>query len=313
MELRHLDTLLAIADTGSFTAAADILATVQSNVSEQVRQLEAELGAALLVRGRRGATPTEFGLVVLDRARRVRRELEAMATDVSMLRGLEAGYARIGVVGTASRWLAPALVADLYQRAPGVRLRLTESASERLFTEVAEGELAQAVVTTPVSDRRLVVTPLLEEALVGLIPKDFEVAPGPVPLAVLAQLPMVLPPSENPLRMEIEAAAAAARITLNVPVEVEGIRLIPDLVVTGGFASVLPATAVPPDMRTARVVPIAGMPPRRLAIVSARDAQLSLADHAVRESVARIIAARPEARSVPPFDVDLGDEEGERG
>src|ERR1700730_2239775 len=75
MELRHLDTLLAIAEEGSFTAAADALATVQSNVSDQVRQLEAELGVPLLVRSRRGAEPTEFGVLVLDRARRVHREL----------------------------------------------------------------------------------------------------------------------------------------------------------------------------------------------------------------------------------------------
>ena len=64
MELRHLETLLAIAEEGSFTAAADALATVQSNVSDQVRQLETELGVPLLVRSRRGAEPTEFGLLV---------------------------------------------------------------------------------------------------------------------------------------------------------------------------------------------------------------------------------------------------------
>ena len=74
MELRHLETLLAISEEGSFTAAADALATVQSNVSEQVRQLERELGVPLVVRGRRGAVPTEFGAVVLDRARRVQRD-----------------------------------------------------------------------------------------------------------------------------------------------------------------------------------------------------------------------------------------------
>ena len=69
MLLRHLETIVAIADEGSFTAAADALNTVQSNVSDQVRQLEQELGVPLLVRGRRGALPTEFGVVVLDRAR----------------------------------------------------------------------------------------------------------------------------------------------------------------------------------------------------------------------------------------------------
>src|SRR6478672_7711832 len=121
MELRHLETLLAIAEEGSFTAAADALNTVQSNVSDQVRQLESELGVPLLVRSRRGAEPTEFGLVVLERARRI--ELDALHDDLSMLRGLEAGHAHMGVVGTASRWLVPGVVQDLRERAPGVQLR----------------------------------------------------------------------------------------------------------------------------------------------------------------------------------------------
>ena len=57
----------------------------------------------------------------------------------------------------SSRWLVPALVADLRERAPGVRLRVNEGASERLFGELVDGELAQAVVTEPVNDRRLAV------------------------------------------------------------------------------------------------------------------------------------------------------------
>src|SRR5256885_14708393 len=71
MEIRHLDALLAITDSGSFSAAAEVLHTVQSNVSEQIRQLERELGVPVLVRGRRGGTPTQVGRVVLERARRV--------------------------------------------------------------------------------------------------------------------------------------------------------------------------------------------------------------------------------------------------
>ncbi len=297
MELRHLETLLAIAEEGSFTAAADALATVQSNVSDQVRQLEAELGVKLLERSRRGAVPTEFGVVVLDRARRVQRELEAMRADLALLQGLESGYARLGVVGTASRWLVPPLVADLRERAPGVRLRVNEGASERLFIEVIEGELAQAVVTEPVNDRRLVVDHLLDEALVGLVSQAIDFAAGPVSLAELAKLPLVLPPEPNPLRIEVEHAAASQGLTLSVPVEVEGIRLIADLVVAGDYASILPETAIPPDLRNVRIVNIAKMPPRRLAIVSARDTQLSMADQAVRDSVIRLVSSRLQARA----------------
>lgn len=300
MELRHLDTLLAIAEEGSFTAAADALNTVQSNVSDQIRQLEHELGVPLLVRGRRGAEPTEFGAVVLERARRVQRELEAMRADLSMLQGLEAGHARLGVVGTASRWLMPALVADLRTRAPGVRLRVHEGASERLWAEVIEGELAQAVVTQPVDDRRLVVEHLLDEALVALVHADTPLPAEPVPLAALSKLALVLPPARNPLRIELESAAASQDLTLEVAVEVEGIRLIADLVAAGDYASILPETALPPDLGDLRAVTIANMPPRRLAIVNARDVQLSLADRAVRDSVAGIVAGHQDARNPRP-------------
>src|SRR4249919_2227057 len=180
MELRHLDTLLAIAEQGSFTAAADALSTVQSNVSEQVRQLEDELGADLLVRGRRGATPTECGEVVLERARRIRRELDAMQADLSMLQGLRTGHASLGIVGTASRWMIPTLVADLRAEAPGVQLRINEGASERLASEVLAGELSLAVITEPMTSPRLDVEHLLDETLVGLVPAEAtEFGPDP--------------------------------------------------------------------------------------------------------------------------------------
>jgi LysR family hydrogen peroxide-inducible transcriptional activator len=299
VELRHLETLLAIADEGSFTAAADALNTVQSNVSEQVRQLEEELGVPVLVRGRRGAEPTEFGAVVLERTRRIERELEAMRADLSMIQGLEAGHARLGVVGTASRWLVPSLVADLRTRAPGVRLRVNEGASERLFSEVLEGELAQAIVTEPVIDRRLSLEHLLSEANVGIVATDVELPPDPVPLEALAAMPLVLPPERNPLRMEVETVAAAQGLPLHVAVEIEGIRLIGDLVAAGTYASILPETAIPPELHNVRIVTIDGMPPRRLGIVHARDAQLSMADQAVRDGVYRIVGSRLDARTPP--------------
>ncbi|HEX5614235.1 MAG TPA: LysR family transcriptional regulator [Acidimicrobiia bacterium] len=290
MELRHLDTLVAIAETGSFTGAAEALHTVQSNVSEQVRQLEADLGVPLLVRGRRGAVPTEFGQRVLERARHIRQELVSLRQDLSMLQGLEVGHASVGVVGTISRWLVPRLVAETRPRAPGVSIRVTEGASERLAADVADRLLAQAVVTEPVADPRLVVEHLLVEDLVALVPIDLALAvEAPIPLAALAGHPMILPPASNPLRAEVELAAAASGTVLRIPVEVEGIRLIADLVEAGVGVSVLPETAVPPDHPRLRTVAISDVPPRRLALVTARNVQLSLADQALRDTLVRIM------------------------
>lgn len=292
MEMRHLDAVLAVAEEGSFTAAADVLATVQSNVSEQIRQLEVELGAELFLRSRRGAVPTECGEAVLERARRVRRELEALRADLRMLQGLEVGEASFGVVGTASRWLVPELVAELRTRAPGVHLRIVEGASERLVAEVLAGDLTQAIVTEPVSDRRLSVETILEEGLVGVAPASHPLPRDRVTLADLNGLGLVVPPTGNPLRSELEAVAEAHGVVLDTVVEVEGIRLIADLVAAGAGAAVLPETAVPTGVGGVRVVDIAGMPPRRLGLVNAREAYLSIADRAVRDAALRIMSAR---------------------
>jgi LysR family nitrogen assimilation transcriptional regulator len=299
MELRHLEALLAVADQGSFTGAADALRTVQSNISEQVRQLEAELGVPLMVRDRRGAVPTEFGVRVLERARHIRTELEALRQDLSMLQGLQTGHAAIGVVGTISRWLVPQVVAEIRETAPGVSLRITEGASERIAAEVGDRTLSQAVVTEPVSDNRLHVEHLLDEDMVGLVPIAMDIgADAPVPLTLLARHPLILPPRGNPLRAELDAAAHDEGIVLIVPVEVEGVRLISDLVAAGAGVSIMPETAVPADNPNVRSVAIERIPPRRLALVTARGVHLSLADQAVRDVLVRLVRAPAHALEV---------------
>jgi DNA-binding transcriptional LysR family regulator len=291
MDVRHLEALLAVAEEGGFTAAADRLHTVQSNVSAQVRQLEGELGVQLLVRGRRETVPTEFGVRVLERARAIRSEIEALHKDLSMLQGLETGHATLGIIGTVSHSLGPRVVAEMRRSAPGVSLRFTEGASERLAVEVAERELATAIVTEPVSDPRLVVEHLRDEDLVAMVPSALSSLNGKesVPLKRIAVEALILPPAGNPLRDEVETAARAERVELRVPIEVEGVRLIADLVAAGAGVSILPAGAVPPDHEGIRQVRIARMPPRRLALVTARGVQLSLADQAVHDVVRRLV------------------------
>lgn len=293
MDFRHLEALVAIADEGSFTAAADALNTVQSNVSGQIRQLETEIGVPLLVRSRRGASLTEAGRAVVTRARRIQRERDGILADVAALEGLQIGEVAFGIVGTASRWLVPELVGSLRRRAPGVRLRINEGTSERLVAEVLSDQLAQAIVTAPVLSERLIAEHLLDERLVGLVPEDSDLPSDvAVPLERIARMPMVMPPANNPLRLEVQEAAAAVGVELQVPIEVEGVRLIGELVGAGAGVSILPETAIDPDTAGVRTVPVDDLPPRRLVLVTPRDAQLSSADRAVRERVLEIVAAR---------------------
>ena len=190
MELRHLETLIAIDEEGTFTAAADMLRTVQSNVSEQVRQLEAELGVTLLVRGRSGRDP--------DRVRRASCSTTRAGSGASWsccartsrcCRGSQVGNASFGIVGTASRWLVPALVADLRARAPGHRAarergRVGAAARRGAATRSSRRRSSPSRCVTSGSRSEH----LLDEALVGLAPPGTELPPEPVPFEALAEM-----------------------------------------------------------------------------------------------------------------------------
>src|SRR5215218_86161 len=103
MDLRQLAALVAVADHGTFSAAADALHTVQSNVSSHVANLEKELGAPLVDRAA-GCLTTE-GLAVVERARRVQVELDALVADVGALRSDVRGRVHVGILGTTGIWL----------------------------------------------------------------------------------------------------------------------------------------------------------------------------------------------------------------
>jgi molybdenum-dependent DNA-binding transcriptional regulator ModE len=194
------DTLLAIAEEGSFTAAADALATVQSNVSDQVRQLEAELGVPLLVRSRKGAEPTEFGVLVLDRARRVNRELEAMRADLALLQGLDAGYARLGVVGTMSvgwsRWSPTATARRECACANEVRRSGSPSSSGELARPSSPSRSTTADSSSSTCSRRS--SSASSAARCQLRARC---------RWRVRQVPLVPLPDPNPLRIEVDRAA----------------------------------------------------------------------------------------------------------
>ena len=118
MELKHLQALLGIADTGSFSAAATTIGTVQSNVSAHIARLERELDVQLVDRA--SGRLTEEGEVVVSRARRVMNELSDMVADVTALRQEVVGTVRLGMIGITGRWLVPQLFDVLRIRHPHI-------------------------------------------------------------------------------------------------------------------------------------------------------------------------------------------------
>src|SRR5438067_6959646 len=163
MDLRQLAALVAIADHGSFSAAAKALFTVQSNVSAHIARLEQEVGATLVDRSR--GRLTDEGQLVAARARAIQQELDAIYADLAS-RGKEvAGEAKLGVIGTTARWLVPQVLNALRAVHPRVRAIVVESPTTALLPQLTAGQLDAAVVNLPVEDPDLVVDPMFAEGM----------------------------------------------------------------------------------------------------------------------------------------------------
>lgn len=265
MNLRHVETLLAIADAGSFAAAAERVGVTQSAVSMQMKALEEELGARLFDRAHRPPTLNDTGHGIVARA----RELLALA---EAMRGQAAGDAlrgrlRLGVIPTAATGLVPDALARLAERAPEVQLRIESGLSADLLRRVGQGALDVAVVTeTARLERGLIFRPVLEEPLVVAAPIG---AKGTTARDLLRRLPFVRFNRRTGVGRVIDAALRQQRIAVTETMELDSIEAILAMVGRGLGVAVAPEGSVTGAVAEAvRTVPF-GDPPvvRRVGLI----------------------------------------------
>ncbi len=275
MDLRQLAALTAVADTGTFSAAADKLHTVQSNVSAHIARLERQLGATLVDRG--AGRLTEEGEVVVARARRVQAELDALVADVHALRHEVVGEVRVGVIGSVARWLVPPLHTAMTRRHPKVHMVVVDASTTSLAPQLVAGTLSLAVCNLPISDPDVTVTPLFEEDMVLIAPNDHPLAQRErIRVQDLAGVALILPPKGTSFRTELDDAAGVVGVRLIPRAEIDGVRLITSLAFDGVAPALVPSTAVLPHQATmGRRVAVDGLPPRRVGVVQRRRGMLS--------------------------------------
>lgn len=291
MDLRQLAALVAVADEGTFSAAADALHTVQSNVSTHVRRLERELGAQLVDRA--GNRLTEEGEIVVARARRVQDELAAMVADVAALRDEVSGRSRLGIISSTARWLVPLLLAELEARHPKIDLVVVDATTTSLEPQVVGGTLDLAIVNLPCDDPDLAVELLFDEQFVVVTPTSHRLAVlRSVTLTQLADVPLVLPPVGTAFRGDLDQAARHAGVTLVPKAEVDGVRLTASMVFQGFAPAILPATAVLSWQSNGdwKTMPLEEMPPRQVGLVVRRRGLPSAPTRAVVDVVRDVVA-----------------------
>jgi len=289
MDLRQLNHLIAVAEHQSFSAAARALHTVQSNVSTHVAKLEKDLGAALI--DRHTMQPTAEGRAVLERARRIRTELQAINDDIVSMRHEVAGEVRIGCIGTTGRWMASPLLGRLAERHPSLLPVLVDATTTSLTPRVLDGDLDMAIVNTPVVEAGLESEPLFDEERIIVAPTDHPLADrGTINVADLAEHPVMLTPRGTTFRDAIDQELATVGVRLTAAAEVDGLRLLASLAYQGYAPALLPASAVSgyPDGDWS-LVHVEGLARRSVGLVRNRRTTPSMPIRAAREVLLDVI------------------------
>ncbi len=296
MDLRQLQALIAIADHGSFSSAAAALRTVQSNVSSHIARLEKELGVQLV--DRQAGRLTEEGLAVLERARRITAELEAAAADVAALRHEVSGIARIGMIGTTARWLAPLLLDRMATVHPKVKLVIGDGTSATLEPHLAAGSLDAAVVNLPQSSPDLIERPLFDEDLVLVVASGHRFAArNHIEMVELDGIELLLPAPGTAFRKEIDDACRLRGVTLSPRAELDGVRLIASLTLRGYGPAILPATGATEGLQGFTRLTVAGLPRRTVGLVLRRRGRPSAPARAMLEVLEGVVSANLDPRS----------------
>jgi DNA-binding transcriptional LysR family regulator len=256
LEIRQLKAFVAIAETGTFTAAALRVHVTQAAISMQIRQLENEVGAKLFVRAPRHVILTEAGEHLLQRARQILREHDAAIEELAELAGAERGRLRIG---SASAMVLtdplPDILKQLRKQHPRAEVSVVSGTSEALVQQILAGELDLAFVSLPVEARGIQTERLSEDQLVAIAsPRHRLGKQQTVSAYTLAGEKLILGERGGNTRRLIDQFFAQAGVSLKVTMELSRQAAIKRMVEEDMGVSIVPLQSVREEVEKGRLI-----------------------------------------------------------
>ena len=175
LNLDQLQTLITIADLGTFAAAAQTLHLAPPTVSLHIKELEARMDAALLVRGRRQAELTPAGEALVTEGRKLLLASDDLVELVQRRASGREGVVRVGMSAGVSTRLLPLMLETLIARSPGVEVRLEAVGSSESIKRLKAGTLDIGIVASPQpASAEIMMTPWRNDPMVALVPSSWD-------------------------------------------------------------------------------------------------------------------------------------------
>ena len=294
--LKQLKTLLMIADSGSFQAAARRLGITQSAVSMQVKALESELTVPLFDRAVRPSKLNHTGQLVLERVREIVRLSDNLLSVVASASPFE-GTITIGTIPGAS-FVLPETLARLSQAYPALQVRVSSNLSSELLEQVRDESIDAGLVTMPQTlASGLTARPILREPLVVIAPRDAAVRSD---VALLQRHRYIRYNQKAEVSRIIESELNKRQITVDPIMELDTLETFQQMIVKGLGVGILPLSSVRTHLREAfHIVPFGTPTPvhREVALVQrTRRPQQQLLD-ALYETFVQVAAEFHSAQS----------------
>lgn len=293
MQLRHLRYFVKIVEAGSFSRAAATIHVAQPALSQQIAELEEQLGVTLLLRTARGVRPTPAGETLYREASSILRQVELLPDIVRSVGAEAAGSVAVGMSSTLAAQFAGTLMEASRAALPKVILKFASADSLSLKARIEVHTLDLAIVFEDEHDARLLRTPIFRQRLFYVSRVGSPEPNTPVRVSDLARLPVILPSTPNGLRVMLDRIFASSDITPNLVAEADVLSSLLAAVAQGLGGTVIPmsdASAVPGGPLTA--VPIIDPPLYMTAsVVWSADFPLTRAAEAVRQLLINFLKA----------------------
>jgi len=289
MLLRHIRYFLAVAEQGNFTRAAEALHVSQPTLSQQIKQLEENLGTPLFDRSGRTVRLTDAGMAWMRYARLALQDLEAGTRAIHDVATLERGNLRLAMTPTFTAYLVGPVIDAFYRQYPGVSVSIHEMTQDRIEALLAEDRLDVGIAFSQAQSVDIVAEELFTESLNMMVGVQHPLVQQREPLSaqVFEQQPLVLLSEDFATRQFIDDYCRRQGIRPRVAMEANAIGAIIEIVRRGQLATLLPAAVAQenPQLHPARLPDV--MPARRAVLLQRKDAYRSAASRAFIEVLHR--------------------------